>query len=135
MHAARTRVPRRTDKAHRPFEKKDEVVANTLWRFLELRGYLTPEHSHTAHGAALYRALKDSKVNDKLQEPLLLVIELIKANVLHAGRYGGRSWVGSAHRGTEDDQKCMLIVMRTLSILPLQFKVRCALTARKDVAR
>lgn len=99
-------------------------MANALWRLLELRGFLGPDHTHTPLGSALYKALKGSKVNDKLQEPLLLVIELIRAEVLHAGRYGGRSWVGSAHRGSQDDQRCMLLVMRTLSVLPLQFKVR-----------
>jgi hypothetical protein len=32
-HAARTKM-----KSSAPLEKKDEIVANVIWRFLELRG-------------------------------------------------------------------------------------------------
>jgi hypothetical protein len=104
-------------------EKKDEVVANTIWRFLELRGYLHPNHQHTIQGKALYMALKEAKVNDKLQESLLLVIEMLRMGCLHSNWFGGRTWTGTAHLGTEDDKRNMLLVMRVLSILPLTFKV------------
>ncbi|KAG0149211.1 hypothetical protein CROQUDRAFT_39979 [Cronartium quercuum f. sp. fusiforme G11] len=121
--AGRTRTPRSNNLTnHKPLEKKDEVVANTIWRFLELRGYLQSNHQHTIQGKALYLGLKESKVNDKLQEPLLLVIEMLKMGVLHSGWFGGRTWTGTAHLGTDDDKRNMLLVMRVLSIVPLSFK-------------
>ncbi|MBW0531743.1 hypothetical protein O181_071458 [Austropuccinia psidii MF-1] len=121
--AGRTRTPRSTLASnHKPLEKKDEVVANTIWRFLELRGYLHPNHQHTSQGKALYTALKEAKVNDKLQEPLLLVIELLRMGYLHPNWFGGRTWTGTAHLGTEEDKRNMLLVMRVLSIVPLSFK-------------
>lgn len=121
--AGRTRTPRSTSQTnHKPLEKKDEVVANTIWRFLELRGYLHSNHQHTIQGKALYLGLKESKVNDKLQEPLLLVIEMLKMGCLHSNWFGGRTWTGTAHLGSEDDKRNMLLVMRVLSIVPLSFK-------------
>ncbi|CAH7686379.1 temperature dependent protein affecting M2 dsRNA replication-domain-containing protein [Phakopsora pachyrhizi] len=121
--AGRTRTPRSTSVTnHKPLEKKDEVVANTIWRFLELRGYLNPNHQHTIQGKALYMGLKESKVNDKLQEPLFLVIEMLRMGCLHSNWFGGRTWTGTAHLGTEEDKRNMLLVMRVLSIVPLSFK-------------
>ncbi|PLW11679.1 hypothetical protein PCANC_01164 [Puccinia coronata f. sp. avenae] len=121
--AGRTRTPRSTLATnHKPLEKKDEVVANTIWRFLELRGYLHPNHQHTIQGKALYMALKEAKVNDKLQESLLLVIEMLRMGCLHSNWFGGRTWTGTAHLGTDEDKRNMLLVMRVLSIVPLSFK-------------
>ncbi|GAA5907599.1 hypothetical protein JCM6882_004419 [Rhodosporidiobolus microsporus] len=118
--AQRTMIPKN---AERPLDKKDEIVANTLWRFLELRSFLTSAHQHTPHASALYLAMKNSKVNDKFQEPLLLAMELLRSNVLHSGRIGARPYSGGPNfqGGTEDDKRSMLLVMRVLSIVPLVF--------------
>ncbi|GAA5828267.1 hypothetical protein JCM11251_002668 [Rhodosporidiobolus azoricus] len=118
--AQRTMVPKN---AERPLDKKDEIVANTLWRFLELRSFLTSAHQHTPHASALYLAMKNSKVNDKFQEPLLLAMELLRSNVLHSGKIGARPYSGGPNfqGGTEDDKRCMLLIMRVLSIVPLVF--------------
>ncbi|GAA5858792.1 hypothetical protein JCM8547_004990 [Rhodosporidiobolus lusitaniae] len=118
--AQRTIVPKNSE---RPLDKKDEIVANTLWRFLELRSFLTSAHQHTPHAAALYLAMKNAKVNDKFQEPLFLAMELLRANVLHNGRIGARPYSGgpNVNGGTESDKRSMLLVMRVLSIVPLVF--------------
>ncbi|GAA6040406.1 hypothetical protein JCM8097_007600 [Rhodosporidiobolus ruineniae] len=118
--AQRTIVPKN---AERPLDKKDEIVANTLWRFLELRSFLTSAHQHNAHSTALHLAMKSSKVNDKFQEPLFLAMELLRANVLHNGRIGTRAYSGGPNfsGGTEADKRSMLLVMRVLSIVPLVF--------------
>ncbi|GAA5932273.1 hypothetical protein JCM1841_005180 [Sporobolomyces salmonicolor] len=118
--AQRTIVPKNSD---RPLDKKDEIVANTLWRFLELRAFLTSAHQHTPHAAALHLAMKNSKVNDKFQEPLFLAMELLRANVLHNGRIGTRAYSGGPNfqGGTEGDKRSMLLVMRVMSIVPLVF--------------
>lgn len=117
---ARTRVPRNDA---RPLDKKDEIVANTLWRFLEMRTFLTSAHLHTPYGKAMYAALKQARLNDKFQEPLYLALELLKANVLHAGNYGQQTYLGGPRTNniTEEDRSNMLLVMRTLSIVPATF--------------
>jgi hypothetical protein len=107
---------------NRLLEKKDEIVANSLWRFLELRGFLHPNHTPTAHGKALYGALDQSRVNDKFQEPLYLALELVRAGVLHNGKFGNRTWSGGASLGGEKDKANAMLVMRVLSIAALNFK-------------
>ncbi|GAA5923083.1 Mkt1p [Sporobolomyces koalae] len=118
--AQRTIVARNND---RPLDKKDEIVANTLWRFLELRSFLTSAHQHTPHASALHLVMKNSKVNDKFQEPLFLAMELLRANMLHNGRIGTRAYSGGPNfsGGTDGDKRSMLLVMRVLSIVPLVF--------------
>jgi len=117
--AQRTIVPRNSDKL---LDKKDEIVANTLWRFLELRTFLTAAHQHTPHAVALFAAMKASKVNDKFQEALYLAIELLQAGVLYNGRIGTRPYSGGPNfQGSEEDKRSMLLVMRVMSIVPLSF--------------
>ncbi|KAI5481413.1 XPG I-region protein [Pseudohyphozyma bogoriensis] len=117
--AQRTIIPKNSEKL---LEKKDEIVANTLWRFLELRAFLTSAHQHTAYAQALYLAMRSSKVNDKFQESLYLAIELLRANALHNGRIGTRAYSGGPNfNGTDEDKRSMLLVMRVLSIVPLSF--------------
>lgn len=74
--------------------------------------------------------MKNSKVNDKFQEPLFLAMELLRANVLHNGRIGTRPYSGGPNLGgTEADKRSMLLVMRVLSIVPLVFTVRSGVAA------
>ncbi|EIM22091.1 viral life cycle-related protein, partial [Wallemia mellicola CBS 633.66] len=102
--------------------KKDEIVANTIWRFLELRSLLTPQHTHTPFGRAMHNALTVSRLNDKFQEPLLILVELLRAKVLHDRHFSNRQFSGGPSFGTEEEKKSMLLIIRTLSIVPLQFK-------------
>jgi len=69
--------------------------------------------------------MKNSKVNDKFQEPLFLAMELLRSNMLHNGRIGTRAYSGGPNfsGGTEGDKRSMLLVMRVLSIVPLVFIV------------
>ncbi|SNX85841.1 related to MKT1 - retroviral protease signature protein [Melanopsichium pennsylvanicum] len=122
--ASRTKTPRIKlgDGALSALEKKDEIVANTIWRMLELRGFLNHAHTHTAYARALYLALKNSRLNDKLQEPLYLALEMIRGGVLHAGYFGGRVYSGGPSWGDGVEKRHMLLVMRTVSLLHMTFK-------------
>ncbi|PWY97699.1 hypothetical protein BCV70DRAFT_202642 [Testicularia cyperi] len=122
--AARTKTPRvkLPDGAMSTLEKKDEIVANSIWRMLELRGFLNHAHLHTPYARALYLALKKSKLNDKLQEPLYLALELIRGGVLHSNYFGGRSYSGGPSFGSQEEKHHMLLVMRCLSLLQMTFK-------------
>ncbi|KAJ7080750.1 XPG I-region protein [Mycena belliarum] len=105
-----------------PLEKKDEVVANVIWRFLELRGFLVNTHTHSPLARAMYTAVRHAKVNDKFQDPLYLFLELVRAGVMHGHLWSGRAFSGGPSFGTDEEKACMLLVMRVLSIVPLNFK-------------
>jgi hypothetical protein len=151
--ANRTKTPRRQQAAvASQLEKKDEIVANIIWRMLELRGFLNHDHLHTPYARALHLGLRLSRLNDKLQEPLYLAFELIRAGALHANFYtwpatapntdgaGKRNGVqssltqggapgephvfsgGPSYGETEEEKKYLLLVMRSLSLLPMQYK-------------
>ncbi|KAL1919389.1 uncharacterized protein VTP21DRAFT_2082 [Calcarisporiella thermophila] len=108
----------------KPLENKDEILANALWRGLRLRGYLTPENTHTVWGQALAKALATEKGEKRLppiaQEQLLLAFELIKHGVLKADHYS-RTYHGAPSIGTDAEKKHVLLITRTLSLLPMQF--------------
>ncbi|PWN53396.1 hypothetical protein IE53DRAFT_324877 [Violaceomyces palustris] len=122
--AARTKTPRKqkADSTLSQLEKKDEIVANVIWRMLELRGFLNHAHLHTPYARALHLALKKARLNDKLQEPLYLALELIRGGALHANYYGGRAFSGGPAMGEADEKRNLLLVMRSLSMLPMTFK-------------
>ncbi|PPQ69602.1 hypothetical protein CVT26_001590 [Gymnopilus dilepis] len=105
-----------------PLEKKDEVVANVIWRFLELRGFLLNSHTHSPLARAMYNAIKLGRVNDKFQDPLYLFLELVRAGVMHGHLWSGRAFSGGPSFGTDEEKSSMLLVMRVLSIVPLNFK-------------
>jgi len=115
--AARTKI-----KNSGPLEKKDEVVANVIWRFLELRGFLINSHVHSPLARAMYTAIRGARVNDKFQDSLYLFLELIRAGVMHGHLWSHRAFSGGPSFGTDDEKSCMLLVMRVLSIVPLSFK-------------
>lgn len=105
-----------------PLEKKDEAVANVIWRFLELRGFLINSHVHSPLARAMYVAVRGARVNDKFQDSLYLFLELIRAGVMHGHLWSHRAFSGGPSFGTDDEKSCMLLVMRVLSIVPLNFK-------------
>ncbi|KAK2465487.1 hypothetical protein APHAL10511_002379 [Amanita phalloides] len=118
--AARTKI--KPTPAQGPLDKKDEVVANVIWRFLELRGFLLNSHNHSPLARAMYAALEQTRINDKFQDPLYLFLELVRAGVMHGHLWSGRAFSGGPSFGTDEEKSCMLLVMRVLSIVPLNFK-------------
>ena len=120
LGATTAAAPPRTDAR---LEKKDEVVANSLWRFLEARGFLTAEHTHSAWGRALHAALQCVRVTDRVQEPLFVALELVRAGVLHERAYGvPHSGGPSFCEG--DEAAYMLLVIRVFSLLPMSFRAQ-----------
>jgi len=107
-----------------PLDKKDELVANVILRFLELRGFLNANHGHTPLARAMHNGLKHARVNDKFQDPLYLFLELVRAGVLHGNLWSGRAYSGGPSFGDENEKRSMLLIMRVLSIVPLSFKAQ-----------
>jgi Temperature dependent protein affecting M2 dsRNA replication len=78
----------------------------------------------------MFAALKQSRTNDKFQDPLFLFLELIRAGVLHWNLWGGRAYSGGPSFGDDDEKKCMLLVMRVVSLVPLNTKAGLIFTIR-----
>ncbi|GHJ87340.1 hypothetical protein NliqN6_3742 [Naganishia liquefaciens] len=101
-------------------DRKDELIANALLRFLSLRGFLVlPKNTQSPIGEALYKAISSSRLNDKFQEPLYMALELIRAGALHGDLWDREEISGGASMNNPSDNQCMLLFMRSISILPL----------------
>ena len=88
--------------------------------------FVTPTHTQSLMGKALHAACVSSRVNDRFQEPIYIVLELIRAGVVHGQRWGGpnaEQLSGGPTFGTEEEQESALLILRVLSILPLAFRV------------
>ena len=88
--------------------------------------FVTPTHTQTLMGKALHAACAVSRVNDRFQEALYLVLELLRAGVVHGQRWGGpdaEPLSGGPSFGSDEDQSSTLLIMRVLSVLPLSFRV------------
>jgi hypothetical protein len=70
----------------------------------------------------MHAALQSARINDKFQDPLYLFLELVRAGVMHGNLWTGRGYSGGPSFGTDEEKKSMLLVMRVLSIVPLNFK-------------
>ncbi|KDQ19066.1 hypothetical protein BOTBODRAFT_483054 [Botryobasidium botryosum FD-172 SS1] len=77
---------------------------------------------HTPLGRAMHTAIKASRVNDKFQDPLYLFLELVRAGVMHGNLWSARPHSGGPSFGTDEEKKCMLLIMRVMSIVPLNSK-------------
>lgn len=98
----------------------------------------------------MHSAIKVQRLNDKFQDPLYLFLELARAGVMHGHLWSERAFSGGPSFGTgtarfisfyvifvlhttllklhicfliDAEKQCMLLVMRVLSIVPLNFKV------------
>lgn len=71
----------------------------------------------------MHAACQASRINDRLQEAVYLVLELLRAGVMHGQPFGNEILSGGPMHGDEEEQKSALLIMRCLSVLPLQFRV------------
>jgi len=64
---------------------------------------------HTPLARAMHLALKETRVNDKFQDPLYLFLELARAGVLHGNLWSGRAYSGGPSFGTGECDFCLYI--------------------------
>lgn len=74
-------------------------MANVIWRFLELRGFLLHTHTHAPLAMAMSAALKSARLNDKFQDPLFLFLELVRSGVMRGNLLSGRAFSGGPSFG------------------------------------
>jgi hypothetical protein len=89
--AKKTVTPRK-DTEHSLLTKSTELLSNTVWRFLQDRGYINNDHTLSAWGKALRTSLERAS-NDNLlgttnpanegEEAILVAFELLRLDVLN----------------------------------------------------
>ncbi|KFY38709.1 hypothetical protein V494_04251 [Pseudogymnoascus sp. VKM F-4513 (FW-928)] len=98
----------------------ESVVANTLWRFLHLRGYVNDEHKLTDWGTALATTVNALPTPNQ-EEAALLAFELLRHDVLNA-RNRHDEWIGGPNMGNDEQNKLCLLIARCACLLKLRHK-------------
>lgn len=112
----------KTDTPPKPgsISSTEEVLANTLWRFLHLRGYVDDEHKLTEWGNALATTIKALPTPDQ-EEAALLAFELLRLGLLNA-RNRHDEWIGGPNMGNDEQNKHCLLIARCACLLKLRHK-------------
>ncbi|KFY66921.1 hypothetical protein V496_01859 [Pseudogymnoascus sp. VKM F-4515 (FW-2607)] len=98
----------------------ESVVANTLWRFLHLRGYINDEHKLTEWGSALATTVHALPMPNQ-EEAALLAFELLRHDILNA-RNRHDEWIGGPNMGNDEQNKLCLLIARCACLLKLRHK-------------
>lgn len=88
--------------------------------------FVNNNHHQSPIGKAFHAACQAARVTDKLQEPIYIILELLRAGVVHGNRFGGTSaqpLSGGPSFGSDEEQAYTLLFMRVLSVVPLNFRV------------
>ncbi|KAL8951879.1 MAG: hypothetical protein Q9222_002185 [Ikaeria aurantiellina] len=106
--AGRTTTPRSKD-SHSILTSREEVCANVIWRFLQLRGYIDQQHHLTAWGKVLDGMLSISAFSSQGEKAVFLALELLRLGLLNANTMFDR-YPGAPVRGSDIDKRnCMLV--------------------------
>jgi hypothetical protein len=85
--------------------------------------FINANHTQSLIGRAMHAACVYSKVNDRFQESLYIILEMMRAGVVHGGRFSDTLLSGGPSFGTEEEQSSNLLIMRCLCVLPLNYRV------------
>lgn len=102
----------------KPLDQAYEVRCNTIWRFLQLRGYIQADHTLSPLGQSLANAFSKTVGEEELEEPVILGLELLRLNALSGDelfKYGG-----APMRGSETDKRNALLVSRVACLAKLK---------------
>ncbi|KAL8801382.1 MAG: hypothetical protein Q9182_004496 [Xanthomendoza sp. 2 TL-2023] len=111
--AAATVTPRSKDQ--RVLESKDEICANAVWRFLQLRGYVDRQHQLTVWGKALDGILSSTGSKSEQERAALLAVELLRFGLLSADTMFA-AYSGAPARSNEIDKRNCMLVSRVTSL-------------------
>ncbi|KAA8568957.1 hypothetical protein MFRU_017g01250 [Monilinia fructicola] len=105
---------------------KSEILSNSLWRLLHLRGYVNDKHELTNWGKALATTLKAVQtISEKYQdvhlieEAAFLAFELIRFQNLHT-RDRHPELIGGPLRGQEEDKANCILISRAACLLKIR---------------
>ncbi|KAI4166494.1 MAG: hypothetical protein LQ343_008005 [Gyalolechia ehrenbergii] len=90
-------------------ETREEICANAVWRFLQLRGYVDQQHQLTSWGKVLNSMLSFMGYSLERERAALLAVELLRFDLLKADTMFA-SYSGAPFRGSNIDKRnCMLV--------------------------
>ncbi|KAJ4295023.1 hypothetical protein N0V90_007031 [Kalmusia sp. IMI 367209] len=98
-----------------PLSTTDEVLYNSIWRFLALREYVDSNHNLTVWGKVLQKSITALKGNPDLEEAVLEAIELIRLGVLNSD-LDMFPYNGAPMRGETRDKEFNLLVSRVAGL-------------------
>ncbi|RMZ90567.1 hypothetical protein DV736_g2203, partial [Chaetothyriales sp. CBS 134916] len=75
--------------AYPAFRTKNEIISNTWWRFLELRGYVNEKREITRWGQVLEATVDKLDVKDDAEGQGLLAVELLRLGLLNGNEADG----------------------------------------------
>ena len=100
----------------------NELVANTVLRFLQDRGYINTDHTLSAWGKALKAALEKAKQNgymnvvaspSEAEEAIFVAFELHRLDALNTTQmFPAATYLGAPMRGSETDKAYTLLLSR-----------------------
>jgi hypothetical protein len=103
---------------------QSEVLSNTMWRLLHLRGYINNDHRPTAWGQALIatfgvlHSMGFESLND-IEEAAFLAFELLRLDQLNV-RHRHQEWIGAPQQGSEQDKDHCLLIARCACLIKLR---------------
>jgi hypothetical protein len=84
----------------KPLSTADEILYNSIWRFLALREYVDAEHKLTAWGKVLAAAIAGLKGRQELEDGVVIAVELLRMGTLNGDISMFPSYNGAPMRGT-----------------------------------
>lgn len=96
-------LSRRTRLTAQTLVTNTEVTANTLWRFLHIREYLSNEHTLAPWGQVLSAGFARLPASAELEEATFLAVELMRLDLLNS-RSMFPAYSGAPLRGSGKEQ-------------------------------
>lgn len=119
---AKKTVTPRTPGASSQLRKANELRANTVWRFLEDRGYINPDHTLSAWGKALKTSFDRATIiglmargvtDTEIEEAIFMAFELLRLDTLNSKQmFPYPPYTGAPMRGSDDDKSHTLLISR-----------------------
>lgn len=129
---AKKTVTTRKDNEHSVLVKPDELLANTVWRFLQDRGYINTNHTLSAWGNALKAAFERATADGYLgktirtgeaEEAIFVAFELLRTDVLHnRPMFPNPPYNERQPRGKDADRANINLISRVATLGSFQHK-------------
>ncbi|KAI9597606.1 temperature dependent protein affecting M2 dsRNA replication-domain-containing protein [Syncephalis fuscata] len=108
-------------------ETKNEIIADTLFRTLEHREFLTAKHTHSIYGRALLQACslsaKPKTAAYTHQSELFLAIELLRFGILHGNPFS-RTYGGANTAVADKDKSPILLISRAFTLVQISHQAK-----------
>jgi hypothetical protein len=89
----------------------NEILYNSIWRFLALREYVDAKHNLTPWGKVLVTAIAALKGKSELEEATVVAVELVRLNCLNADIGMFPTYNGAPMRGTSKSVTFVVFVV------------------------